>query len=1081
MAHAARSNACTRLAGLAFCFATAAFAQSGATGTIVGTVSDSSGAVVPGATVVITNTAKNLNQQTVTTSAGTYSIPSLLPGSYSVAVTANGFSKQTITGVDLAVGKEVTVDIRLQPGAVNESVNVAASAIALDRENAAVGQVITEKQVVDLPLNGRNFTQLLLLGAGAVQNSGEQGIYRANQGDALTIQGARPDSNQYMLDGITINDTYYQTPALIPSIDALQEFQEQTKGYSAAYGGGANQINLTTKSGTNQLHGTAYDFLRNSALDARNFFDLSTISPLRQNQFGYTLGGPVWIPKLYNGGDRTFFFAEYEGLRTRSSQVAFANVPTTAELSGVFPDTIINPATKAPYLNNTIPQSQFSQFAKSAIAHFPAPNVDLAQGNYRFTQPIPANTDQQSYRIDHRLSANDNFFGRYTQAEYSIAQPGGILPEGTSYLDEPTKQVVAGYTHTFGPTVVNDLRFGWMNEVVTLDGQPISESDWTAIGLKGLFPYNQYTTYPQIGWMNTGLSGAGGPGYAPQIYKQPTYQISDTLSLVRGAHNISLGADVRWFEGYVNTFSSPKFTFDGSLTGDPVADMLLGYAAISNAQAPTQFATTPSNANSDDLFYRMVAPWVEDDWKVSKRLTINVGLRYDFMARPHDARDNLFWLDRNIPGGGLYTASEAIIKAGIGDHLYEYGGGSPGGPQWGVLAPRFGFAYRPFSSDSTVVRGGYGIFYDSFEAKEAFAGGEYPFAQQSVFYNTYVASLFPPTAPFAPVTSANLGFAWLESKMRIPYMEMWTASVEHQITQDTTLEADYLGSAGHHLVGRVWANAPYPYDPAAPSPTLARVPYPNIGAILDHPFAFNSNYNALSLKLEHRSGSLTFLGAYTWSHSLDNKSSDAGINGESSGNGPMNQYNWRLDYASSSFDVTHRFVASFVYALPFGKGKALFGNSGKLTNLLIGGWQANGILTLQTGLPYSVTASDIDFLNQNYGQRADWASNPSSSAFQKSVNEYFNTQAFVQPGVGLFGNTGRNILRAPGTENLDFSLFKNIPLGERLTWQTRLEAFNVLNHANFGIPDSNVDSSTFGAIRSASAGRILQVAMKMIW
>jgi hypothetical protein len=355
-----------------------------------------------------------------------------------VAVTANGFSKETVIGIELAVAKEVTVDIQLKPGTVNESVNVAASAMALDTQNAAVGQVITEKQVVDLPLNGRNFTQLLLLGAGAVQNSGEQGVYRANQGDALTIQGARPDSNQYLLDGITINDTYYQTPALIPSIDALQEFQEQTKGYSAAYGGGANQINLTTKPGTNQLHGTAYDFLRNSALDARNFFDLDHI-PARQNQFGYTLGGPVWIPKLYNGRDRTFFFAEYEGLRTRSSQVAFANVPTTGELSGVFSSPILNPATKLPFPNNTIPQTDFSQFGNSALARFPAPNVNLAQGNYRFTQAAPANADQQSYRIDHRVSANDNFFGRYTQAEYSIAQPGGILPEGTSYLDEPTK------------------------------------------------------------------------------------------------------------------------------------------------------------------------------------------------------------------------------------------------------------------------------------------------------------------------------------------------------------------------------------------------------------------------------------------------------------------------------------------------------------------------------------------------------------------------------------------------------------------------------------------------------------------
>jgi Carboxypeptidase regulatory-like domain len=1079
----ALSHTCVKLAVLTLCLATGVFAQSGATGTIVGSVSDSSGAVVSGATVLVTNTAKNVSQQTVTNASGKYSVPSLLPGFYSVAVTANGFSKETVNGIDLAVGKEVSIDVQLKPGSVNQSVNVEASAIGLDTENAAIGQVITGKQIEDLPLNGRNFTQLLLLGAGAVQNSGEQGIYRANEGNSLTIQGARPDSNQYMLDGITINDTYYQTPALVPSIDALQEFQEQTKGYSAAYGGGANQVNLTTRSGTNRFHGTAYDFLRNNNLDARNYFNPSPqpVSPLHQNQFGYTLGGPVWIPKLYNGRAKTFFFAEYEGLRANTSSVSFANVPTTAELGGVFPSQIINPATNTPFPNNTIPQADFSQFGMSAIAHFPAPNVDIPQGNYRYTVAVPSDSDQQSYRIDHQVTTNNRIFGRYTQGNYSIAQPGGILPEGTSFLDEPTRQVVAGYTHMFGPTMVNDLRFGWMNEIVTLAGVAISESEWSAIGLKGLFPYNQYTTYPQIAWMNTGLSAAGGPGYAPQLYHQPTYQISDTLSISRGTHNISLGADVHWFEGYVNNFSSPKFTFSGYATGDPVADMLLGYAAIANAQAPTQFATTPSNANSDDLFYRMVAPWVEDDWKVSKRLTINLGFRYDFMARPHDARDNLFWLDTTIPGGGLYTASKAIIDDGIGGSLYQYGGGSPGGPQWGVLAPRLGLAYRPFSGENTVLRAGYGIFYDSFEAKEAFAGGEYPFAQQSVFYNVNTGSLFPPTAPFAPVTTANLGFAWLENPMRVPYVQMWTASVQHQIMRDTTIEADYLGSAGTHLVGRTWRNAPYPYNPASPSPASARIPYPNIGAILDHPFAFSSNYNALSLKVEHRSGSLTYQAGYIWSHSLDDKSSDAGINGDSSGNGPMDEYNWRLDYSSSSFDIKHHFVGSLVYALPFGRGRALFGNVGTYTNLLVGGWQVNGILTLQTGLPYSVTASDIDFLNQAYGQRADVVGNPYPSGFHRSINEYFNLAAYAQPALGLFGDSGRDILRAPGTENLDFSLFKSMPLGEYINWQTRLEAFNVFNHANFGFPDSNVDSSTFGVIQSAAPGRIVQVAMKLIW
>ena len=248
--------------------------------------------------------------------------------------------------------------------------------------------------------------------------------------------------------------------------------------------------------------------------------------------------------------------------------------------------------------------------------------------------------------------------------------------------------------------------------------------------------------------------------------------------------------------------------------------------AIANAQEPTQFATTPANANSDDWFYMHIAPWVQDDWKVNKRLTVNLGLRWDFMPLPYDTRNNAFWLDRNIPGGGLYTASQTIIKDGIGDGLYQYGGGSPGPTQWGTFAPRVGIALRPFANDKTVIRAGYGIFYDSFEAKEAFAGGEYPFAEQSVYYNVNIGTLFPPVPALAPVNSADLGFVWAEDKLRIPYMEMWTGSVEHEIGPGVKLEADYLGSAGHHLVGRTWENAPYPDDPANPTPASARIPTP---------------------------------------------------------------------------------------------------------------------------------------------------------------------------------------------------------------------------------------------------------------
>lgn len=1092
------------------------FSQSGATGTIVGTVTDTSGAVIPDAVVSVISVGTNVRQNTVTSASGTYSVPSLLPGSYKVAVNKAGFENELVSGIELFVGKKATVDVRLRPGSVSQSVNVTATTVNLDTENAAVGTDINQQEVTDLPLNGRNFTELLTLEAGATVNSGEQGVYRANEGNAYSIQGGRPGSNQYTLDGVSVSDEYYQTPNLIPSIDVLQEFQEQTKGYSAAYGGGENQINLSTKSGTNQLHGTAYDFLRNNDLDAYGYafaYPLLPTPSLHQNQFGYSLGGPVWIPKLYDGRNKTFFFANYEGLRVASSSNALAIVPTSSELGignpapytndALIPSStpIIDPSTGNPFAtdgngNYIIPQGDFSAFANNAIPHFPTPNqANNPSGNYAFSAASPQNANQQTYRIDVHIGDKHTFFSRYTQTDYGITEPG-VTSEGNSILSEPTHQVMASYTRTFSPTLVNQARFGYTYETVLLDGKAIPESEWTSIGLTGLFPYNQYTTYPLVSL--SGFSTVGGAAYAPQIFEQPVFQGSDTLSMVKGSHNLSTGIDIIHTENYVNTFSSPKLTYNGPVAGiteNTIADFLLGWAQTANAQEPTQFATTPANANSDDFWYTRIAPWVEDDWKVNPRLTVNMGLRWDFMPLPYDSRGNLFWIDPNIPGGGLYTAAKYLITDGIGGSLYAYEGPNPGPQQWKVFAPRVGAAFRPFRDGKTVLRAGWGLFYDSDEIKESFAGGEYPFGEQAVFYNVNTSTLFPSEPPFSPVTPADLGFVWAEDKYVPPYVESWTASVEREVGPGVKLEADYLGSQAHHLTGRSWRSAPTPYDPNNPSPASARLPYPNLPTILDHPFEYASNYNALELKAEHESHDLTFLASYTWSHSLDDKSSDAGINGDTSGNGPMDEYNWRLDYSTSSFDIQQRFVGSLVYPLPFGKSKYLLGNANKVTDLLIGGWQSNGILTLQSGQPFSIGASDVNFINEVYGQRANIVGNPNSGAAVSAnptcqapraihtLAAWFNPCAFVNPGLGQFGNSGRDSLRGPHYTNLDFSLFKNVPLGERVTWQTRAEAFNAFNHTNLGNPNNAVyvGAPYFGAIGSAGAGRILQVAMKVIW
>lgn len=1080
------------LALLLFALSTCRAQSGGATGTIVGTVVDSTGAVIPEARVSIIEADTNVTNTTSTSASGTYSLASLKPGRYRVTASARGFETTTVLNVVLVVGSEQRVDLKLAPGSEQQTVNVTAEAVGLDTENSAVGQVVTGEEIVDLPLNGRNFTQLLLLNSGAVSNSGEQGSLRANEGNALTIQGSRPTSNQYFLDGININDTYYQTPAVVPSIDILQEFQEQTKGYSAAYGGGANQINLSTRSGSNQIHGTAFDFFRNDALDAKGYFTPagSKNPPLRQNQFGYVLSGPVVIPRLYDGHNRSFFLANYEGLRSKTSTNNFRNVPTVAEKGGQFTDPIVNPFTKVPYVNNSIDPSTFSVLAQNSLSHIPDPNTNSPQGNYFVVFSLPTNTDQQTYRFDQSIGKNDGVFVRYTQTAYDATSQstGGSFAEGLANFSETSKSVAASWTHTFSPKLLNQARFGYLSEKANLEGQPTTAADLNALGLQNLYPFSPDLPFPVFSFRGVNFSPFGGDAVIQQFNEQP-YSISDAVTWNIKRHTVSFGMDVRWWHTYQNNPSPPELTFDGSGSGDPFADYLAGYVAQATALAPTTYAPTIATSNAVAYSFRYYAPWIQDDWKVSQKLTINAGLRYDFNQKPFEDMNRVDWLDPNIAGGGLYVANQSLITSGIGSTLYAYGGQRfPGPKQLLTFAPRLGFAFRPSNNDKTVVRAGYGIFYDTTETKETDDGGGYPFAENLTVTDVNSATLFPPTPALAPVTSADLGFLFISTaRVHTPYMQDWQASVEREIVSGWKAELDYLGSKGTHLDGRVWENAPTRYDPANPTPASARVPYPNIGFILDHFFDFYSNYSAIQAKLEHSGSTYSAILSYTYAHSLDDKSSEAGINGDTSGNGPQNEYDFNADYGSSSFDITHSFVGSFTAALPFGKGKHYLGGSSRAVDAFVGGWQLNGIVSLRTGLPFSVAATDINFINQCFGQRADVVGNPKAGGFKKGVNEWFNTSSFVQPAMGNYGDSSRDILRAPGVENIDASFFKSFSLVERLSLQTRFEAFNLFNHTNFGFPNASVPQSaslpnpSFGTIGSAAPGRILQVAMKLIW
>jgi hypothetical protein len=1066
-------------------------AQGGAQGTILGTVTDSSGALIPGGVVTITNLETNFSSTTKSNPEGAYSVPYLRPGRYKVQGEKEGFSKSSVDKLTLQVGQSLRVDLALRPGELSESVSVTANALQLDTENAAVGTVVNERQVVDLPLNGRQFNQLMFLDATATSTFTETST-ETNGGGSISVAGARASSNMYLLDGQSINVVNYQSLGVLPSVDLIQEFNLQQHGYSAEYGGASTQVNVSTKSGTNEFHGTAFEFLRNDALDARNFFDGAAISPLRQNQFGYVLGGPVLIPKLYNGKNKTFFLTNYEGMRVRSSGLGYFTVPTQAQLSGVFTTPVSDPLTGNPYSNGTIPGSLRSrvgtEFAKEVGTVIPNSNSGL--GNYITSLSSPITSDQQTYRLDQYFGANNQFFGRYTFTEYNTS--GYAYSDAASYTgtDLPNKALSLGFTHTFSPSVVNQLRFGWFDHALTSFGKPASQASLDALGLKNNFKNVPGTAYPLIGLIGYGTFG--GAQFTPGVTSQTTLEFSDSLSINKGRHTLTTGVNYRHYSNYdsANGDYYGDWIYSGAFSGNATADMLLGYVGTLNLpNMPSSLSKSPANLSTNQFY---LAPFVQDDWKVSPRLTVNAGVRYDFTSMPSEINGLNAWWDYSNKAGGLCISNKSVIDQGLGGDVYRYCGATAGSAPRHVFAPRAGFAYRPFNDNKTVIRSGYGIFYDSTErAERPGAYAYYPYGLSLTLVgipgSNYILSdnQFPVVSPGPAVRSQVLSFVFAgPSKTLPPYSQQWTFSIQRELSKSTTLDATYIGSKGTHLLSRMNINQPYPYDPAHPSSADARRPYADVGSVLSAQFDINSSYNALSVKLQHHSGDLNLMLNYAWSKSIDDKSSPAMSGSDQGWAGVTNTYNVGYDRSVSSFDTPHRLVAAFVYDLPFGGGKRFLAHLNKAGNLVLGGWQLNGIVNFQSGQPYSIYGYDYNGLlglASPSMNRADLVGNP-NSGFHKSITEWFNTGAFANASDGLFGTSGRNILRSPGSANWDMSLFKNIPLhGERTHLQLRGEFFNAFNHTQFGGPDPYMTDQNYGKITGANSGRIIQVAAKMIF
>jgi hypothetical protein len=1071
-----------------------------ATGQITGTVRDATGAVMSGVKVVVTNQQTGLTRETKTAANGDYVIPLLPVGVYSVTGEATGFKTAIHTDVGLTVDQIQRLDLQLSPGHVTETVEVQSNALALDTGSASVGHTITEKQVTELPLNGRNFLQLLFLGAGAVEIGGEQGAMRQGVGNAISIMGARPTSNNFMIDGTANIDTSLGTPAAVLSVDAIQEFKEQTTTYSAEYGFSSNQVNLVSKTGTNSLRGTGFGFFRNDAWDARNFFDDKT-SPapeLDQKQFGFVVGGPVMVPG-YDGRNRTFFLVNYEGTRIDRGATSFYTVPTPEQLAGRFSTTITDPATGAAFPNNTIPTSRFSRLAQLAIRNqwFPAPNTSAPQGNYQAVRTFPQVQDQFTIRGDQDLAKYGRAFFRYTKTTYENRNAGSVIDAGDRVFVQNTNNWQISHSWPIRNTLVNQFRIGRVDALADQHGIPCPQSDVDFLAVTGTFtniPDDQREC-PSIGM--TGFSGTGGAVNAYTASNQPMWDISNTSTWVSGSHTLNFGFNYRrwWLQRDLATGFLGNYSFNVGFTGDRVADMLLGYYSGVGIFQPAAFSVPGAAGNPREFNFKYFAPYFQDDWRVNSRLTVNLGLRWDYRNVPYETLNRMAWRNLDYATGGMLVADESLVDGGIVDGAYyEYAGRrSPENPdRFKVFAPRMGFAWRPIGDD-TVIRGGYGIFFDSAEGREIDGAADvYPYVSrgnyiQSVGQPTPLQttdSLFPSfAAPGVATPAANTFLAVSQSpEPRNPYMQQWSIGVQREILARTNIEVNYIGTHGSNLLMRRNIAQARLYDPTNPLSVAARKPYPNFVVYIDSDWSGRSNYNALNTKLEHRGPGSIFTLAYTWARSTDLKSAAAGIgaSGFNGWQGFLDNADPERDYGLSDFDVDHRLVGSFVYNLPFGNGEKYATNATGVKNAVVGGWQVNGIYTWQRGFPITITAADLGGLNDTFGtNRADLVGDPSIDT--RTVDRWFNTSAYAQPAPGALGNLGRNTERGPGVNNVDLAIFKNFSFTHGMRVQFRFESFNFFNHTQFSGVSANLASSNFGVVTSARPARINQLGLKFLF
>jgi hypothetical protein len=1142
----------------------AAFAQ-GVNGAFHGTVTDSSGAVIPGAAVQVTNLTNGGARDATTDDKGFYTISDLPPAHYSIKISAKAFSTEVRPDVELQVSQDAEVNNVLSVGQATEVVQVTSAPPMLTTTSSTLGQVIGNKDAVDLPLNGRQFTQLILLTPGAAPSEGGQqnsfSIKVAGGGISPAVNGQKGGQDSFTLDGVINNHPYIQVWVIAPPPDALEEFKTQNHISDAqfSFSSGAN-VNIVTKTGTDHLHGDLWEFLRDDVLNSSNYIDKLTGRPkpsYLQNQYGFTVGGPVMFPHLYNGiKNNTHWFGYWEGYKSDQGITGLAGNPTLAELSGDFSDiltttqattatgapafdalgrpimkgqlynpystrTVNGQTVRDPIPNNFIP----SVMPLNAVAltylkdtYYP-PNYGPGGNsypNYSYVAHTVIDSNQFGGNLDHVFRNNDTVFAKFYYSE-PTQTTGNSQKYGAGLNENHAKMITTGYTHLFSPSLLTSLRFGytWMHYGTA--SVPAGAGFLNAVNAQQFLPVQdgielgpEFVIGPR--------SFTGSSQFAVPMGPTRIYQFNDDVEKTKGSHSISTGFLYLHTHSFDNGFGG-EFFFDQyptsaltagnanvTSTGDGLASMLMDLPSSYNVFTGITYA---------DIKNYWLGAYVQDKWQVSRKLNVQIGMRWDFQAPPH-YKDNIFSMwNVNCPLGNYNTPdSLRAIQEQCLLMPYKY---TPAptptnpnplswpvpnirstifAPQYNGWQPRLGIAYS--LNDKTVIRTGFNIFDDhnAFTKDSQDARGSWPSGGQTTpaALNRGVPNTFldqpPSAASFLEGSTPVFGRAG-DPNSKIPYSMQYNLGVQREFSNNTTLQITYVGSVSRHLWGTIGYNAPLPQN-MGPNAQPAGEPFPFIkGTIQGDETRFPSNYNGIQGQLQRRfSGGLQFIAAYTYSRCLD-------VLGGEFDPSPQNTYDIGSNYGPCEQNFPQIFVFSATYALPFGRGKQFGGGAGKGMDLLIGGWNISDITSIHNGNDFT-TSLTADNANTGTPQRANYVPGCKLKppGFHQTVHEWYNKACFVIPPAYTFGNTTRNAYRGPDYDSSDIAIFKNFNFKESMYLQFRAESFNTFNRANFSPPGGTatasygsiggsvsnpVDGSTFMQILSAAPARQIQLAMKFIF